>query len=89
MVMAARKVLADCKNTHRFIEHETDATRFRVFWVAGVALLRAVGHVLHKVDARQNARMKDAIHEAYQGWKKDKEANAIFWEFIERERNTC
>lgn len=87
MNLTARTVLNDCKSAHALLEDESDRTRFRLFWVAGVALLRAVGHVLQKVDTEQSSALKAAIGRAYAEWKRDKEANAVFWEFIENERN--
>lgn len=87
MATIARKVLADCKTAHGLLEAESDAARFRVVWVSGVALLRSVGHVLRKVDSRQDPRTAVAVGAAWERWKADKETNAIFWEFIEEERN--
>ena len=59
----------------------------REIWVAGVALARAVGHVLQKVDCEHDGTTKYAVASAYAAWKADKQANAIFWDFIEQERN--
>jgi hypothetical protein len=87
MLTVARKVLADCKAAHELLETESDAARFRLIWVAGVALLRTVGHVLEKVDSRRDPKTAVAARAAWKRWKADKEANAIFWEFIEEERN--
>jgi hypothetical protein len=87
MTLKARTVLNDCKSAHSLLEDETDEVRLRLFWVAGVALLRAVGHVLHKVDSEQSPALKLRIERAFSSWKKDREANAILWEFIEDERN--
>jgi hypothetical protein len=87
MNLTARTVLNDCKNAHALLEDESDKIRFRLFWVAGVALLRAVGHVLQKVDAERSPALKAEIGRAYAEWKRDREANAMFWEFIEEERN--
>jgi hypothetical protein len=87
MNLTARTVLSDCKNAHALLDDESDTIRFRLFWVAGVALLRAVGHVLQKVDAGQNSAIRLQIEQTYSEWKRDKEGNAIFWEFIEDERN--
>jgi hypothetical protein len=53
---------------------------FRLYWVAGVALARAVGHVLQKVDGEHHATIKRAVASAYAAWKADKQANAIFWD---------
>ena len=72
---------------HELLEAETDDTEFRILWVAGIALARAVGHVLDKVDRKQNDRTKRVISNAYASWRRDKEGNKVFWEFIEDERN--
>ena len=87
MVQKARAVLADCKHAHELLEVESRADTFRVLWVAGVALARAVGHVLQKIDGGSTNATREAIERAYAGWKADKQANAIFFEFIEQERN--
>jgi hypothetical protein len=83
----ARKILADCETAHELLETESDAVRFRLLWVSGVALLCSVGHKLQKVDSRRDPQAKEAIEEAWKRWKSDREAHAIFWEFIEEERN--
>ncbi len=87
MTATARKVLADCMTAHDLLDIESDAARFRVLWVSGVALLRSVGHVLQKVDAKQTPKIAEAVNAAWRRWNADKETNAIFWEFIEEERN--
>lgn len=87
MTATARKVLADCKTAHNLLEAESDTARFRVLWVSGVALLRSVGHVLQKVDSKRDPQIAGAVVAAWERWKVDREANAVFWEFIEEERN--
>jgi hypothetical protein len=87
MNLTARTVLIDCKNAHALLEDEAEPTHLRLFWVTGVVLLRAVGHVLQKVDAQRSPVIKHKIEQLYSEWKRDKEANAIFWKFIEQERN--
>ena len=87
MVQKARSVLADCKHALNLLQDEPQPDTFRVLWVAGVALARAVGHVLQKVDGEQNDHVKRAVASAFAAWKADKTGNAIFWEFIEEERN--
>lgn len=59
---------------------------YRVLWVAVVALLRGIGHALHKVDG-EDPGLRSAINEAWKRWQADREQHAIFWDFIERERN--
>lgn len=68
------------------MEDEKDPNRFRILWVGGLALLRAVGHVLHKVDS-ENQAIGRASQAAYNSWKADKDSHKIFFEFIEKSRN--
>jgi len=67
---------------------EESIERFRVLWVASVALSRAVGHVLQKVDSNTSPRIKLAISQAYSSWKADPDSHQIFFDFIENERNS-
>lgn len=87
MVQQARRVLADCKHALDLLQAESRPDTFRVLWVAGIALVRAVGHVLQKVDGEQSPAVKKAVGLAYAAWKADTTGNSIFWEFIEEERN--
>lgn len=57
---------------------------WRIIWIAGVTLLRVIGHVLHKVDAQKSASHLQAINGTW-NWIKSQE---IFSEFIEKERNS-
>ena len=86
MTVAARKVLTDCEVALEMLENEEDLGRWRVYWAGALALLRAVGHVLYKVDG-DDPTLLHLIDAAYNRWKTNREANAIFWEFIEKERN--
>jgi len=43
--------------------------------------------VLDKVDASNNAELRVAVDGAWSSWKSDELNNAIFWHFIEAERN--
>lgn len=83
----ARAVLTDCEHALELLRQPTDPYTFRVLWVGGVALARAVGHVLDKVDAAQDEGTRVAVDSAWTSWKADKADNAIFWEFIQDERN--
>ncbi|HVI57747.1 MAG TPA: hypothetical protein VM619_02585 [Luteimonas sp.] len=87
MTATARKVLSDLEAAHEMLEIESNAERFRVMWVAAMALSRAVGHVLHKVDSLAGPRVKAAIDQAYASWKAEPEKHRIFHCFIEDERN--
>lgn len=86
--LVCEKVLADCKHALEFLEHETDPRKFRLFWLAAVAALRSVGHVLIKVDADSHESIAIEAAAAYTRWKQNKETHRIFWSFIEKERNT-
>jgi len=66
---------------------EKELPEWRIYWVAGLALLRTVGHVLAKVDAKTSPNHSDAINAFWIGLQADRRAAAIFWDFIEKERN--
>jgi hypothetical protein len=86
--LVARDVLTDCEMALEMLQVEETFDKFRVIWVAAIAQVRAVGHVLHKVDSERDPKLKGIIEEVFNDWKKNKEENAIFWEFIENERNS-
>jgi hypothetical protein len=87
LMLKAYDVLHDCRVALELLESETRPDVFRVLWVAGVSLARAVGHVLHKVDAERDDATKRVVGIAYQSWQVNRSENAIFWDFIEEERN--
>ena len=68
------------------LEHETGIVEWRLYWVLAVVLLRAVGHVLDKVDGASDPRVKRLAGIRYKSWRRGTE-NAIFRDFIEPERN--
>lgn len=68
------------------LEEEVDLQRWRIHWAAAVALIRAVGHVLDKVDGRDQC-IKKVASDAFKRWKSDEPEHSIFREFINRERN--
>ncbi len=86
MTTAARRVLDDCKFILAKLEDEKDDQQWRIHWVAVVTLLRAVGHVLTKVDGQREA-VRLASDRLYRDWKSNDPAHEIFREFIEKERN--
>ncbi|HXF26731.1 MAG TPA: hypothetical protein VN610_05630, partial [Bryobacteraceae bacterium] len=52
------------------------------------ALMRAVGHVLDRMDANENGPCPGlSVDVAYAKWKANRDEHRIFWEFIEEERN--
>jgi len=86
MTYHAREVLSDCRLAHSLLEEEADLPRWRIHWAAAVALIRAVGHVLDKVDG-SDPILKAVAGEQFRNWKGDTSEHEIFREFIERERN--
>ncbi len=86
-MLEARRVLADCEAALEMLEDERDEQRWRVLWVGALALVRAVGHVLWKVDGRIIPEAREAMKAAYGTWKSTQPEHLIFREFIEKERN--
>lgn len=87
MTRAARLVLQDVRYA---IWNHTDklgGEAFRVSWFSIVGLLRAVGHVLVNVDSQQSPAMAAAIRKKWDELQASKPEPAIFWGFIEAERN--
>lgn len=68
------------------LEDEEGEQRWRILWVAAMALVRSVGHVLRNVD-REDLQARPLIDAAWDRWKAERSANEVFWEFIENERN--
>jgi hypothetical protein len=80
-------ILFSFQNSDTF-DGDDELPEWRISWVAGVALLRTIGHVLSKVDAKTSERHRDAINGLWAELKFDRDANRIFWNFIEKERNS-
>ena len=59
----------------------------RIVYIAAVSMLRAVGHVLKKVDCETYPEIKDEVNHRYLRWKKGNGRDVIFPHFIEKERN--
>ncbi len=85
MTTTARQVLQDCQVALSLLEEETVLSRWRVHWVAAITLIRAVGHVLEKIDGK-NAKVKKIANDLFKSWKQGEE-NSIFRDFISQERN--
>jgi hypothetical protein len=84
--VAARQVVRDCRLVHAMLEDKTKPDRFRVLWVAALALVRSVGQVLDKIDG-QDRRTRALAKERYNLWRKDGPEHRIFRDFIKRERD--
>ncbi|MEO9899293.1 hypothetical protein [Nisaea sp.] len=73
--------------TSEISDGDEEYVEWRLFWVAGVALLRTVGHVLAKVDTNASEEHAQAIASWWKQIRSNKENSWIFWQFIEKERN--
>ena len=69
------------------VDGDEELPEGRLHWVSGLALLRTVGHVLAKVDARTSPAHAEAVNGLWTKLKADRQSAAIFWDFIEEERN--
>src|SRR2546430_4511716 len=95
MIMAARAVLADCKDAAREMETLSSDqledrrlfAKWRIHWVAAVTLLRAIYHVLIEVDKSTNEQLRAAIVSANNSLMRSKPEPQIYWSFIYDERN--
>lgn len=69
------------------VDRDDELPEWRLHWVAGLALLRTVGHVLAKVDALASPAHAAAVDGWWSTLKADRQSSAIFWSFVEEERN--
>jgi hypothetical protein len=86
MPLHAHAVLADCEAAFIELKAATQET-LRRRWFTTIALLRAVGHVLHKVDGEGSPELGAAVKKHFDDLKARKPEPRIFWGFIEKERN--
>ena len=86
-MLSADRPLRDARWALERLEATDNAVEFRVLWAATAALLRSVGHVLDKVDGGRSPALRSAVDQWWQGVKRDRAQHAIFWLFIEEERN--
>ena len=87
MTIVARIVLADCEAALTDLTGCGVGSEWSRRWVALVALLRAVGHVLDKVDGQRSRELRRVVDDEYRRLKDLKPEPHIFWSFIEEERN--
>ena len=88
MTTTARYVLSDCERVLGSMKEEMPSELWRPGWAGLIALLRAVGHVLDKVDGAHSPEAKQVIKDAWNELKKSKPQPRIFWQFVEEERNS-
>ena len=86
MTESARAVLSDCRGALDEIAGQGAVWRRR--WITAVVLLRAVGHVLRKVDSERSPELKRAIESAWTKLQSTKPEPRIFWLFIDEARNS-
>ena len=87
MTIVARIALADCEAALSDLTNCGLDSGWSRRWVAFVAVLRAVGHVLDHVDGERAPELRSAIDNEYRKLKASKPEPHIFWSFIEDERN--
>lgn len=87
MTQAAREVLCDARLALDMLQSETNPDRWRVHWAGGVALLRAVGHVLLNVDQSANEQLARIADAAHRRWRSGDSAHRVYRDFILEERN--
>jgi len=87
MSLRARLVLDDCRGAVTDLHDGLQGGDWRRRWVTAVTLLRAVEHVLRKVDTRGDPKLRKAINDRWDQLLASKPHPPIFWEFIVEERN--
>ena len=87
MTAKSRIVLQDAKFAIAAHTNTLQSENFRISWIAIVTLLRAIGHVLEKVDADASPAMRVAVNKKWKQLQQSKPSPEIFWGFIEEERN--
>ncbi|QDL39408.1 hypothetical protein [Rhodoferax sediminis] len=86
MTAAAREVLEDCRGAIDGLVDGIQGRDWRRQWILSIVLLRAIGHVLDKVDGSRSSAARAAIDKWWAGVKQARPS--IFWDFIEEERNS-
>jgi hypothetical protein len=81
----AYEALADAEYVLDLLEDCTDKRLFRIYFVAGITLLRTVGQVLVGQNAEQ--KEKDAALKVFASQKADPYSNQIYFGFIKKERD--
>jgi hypothetical protein len=87
MTKHARKVLQDCTRAVALFTENHQNEDFRIHWASVIVLLRTVGHVLEKIDAKTDPTLGKAVSQKWQEIRNSKPEPEIYWGFIEKERN--
>ena len=88
MTVAAREVLEDCRGALAELVDGVQGSQWRRRWIIAIVLLRAVGHVLDKIDGERSPQYKAEISRWWENLKATEPRPEIFWLFIDKERNT-
>jgi hypothetical protein len=83
----AREMLEWCRHAHRRMTENPTGRDWVLIWAGAIVLLRAVGHTLAKEDAAADAHLKKAQKCWWDNLNNTKPNPAIFWGFIDRDRN--
>lgn len=83
----AREVLDWCRYGHQKMISNPTGPDWVLTWAGTIALLRAVGHALAHDDAKRDARLMNALGAWWAALEAAKPNPAIFWQFIERNKN--
>ena len=87
MTYASRFVLLDCSFAYNEFKGDVVGARWRLIYMANIALLRTVYHVLKQRDAAANPRLASAVKRWDADLLRSKPKPEIYWEFIVSERN--
>jgi len=85
---AAREALEDCRGAIDSLVDGVQGREWRRRWILSVVLLRAIGHVLDKVDGARSPAHRAEIDRWWSNLKSSRPLPTIFWEFIDEERNS-
>jgi len=83
MNLKSRVVLDDCRGALDDLFLSKKANTWRRRWIIALVLLRAVGHVLDKVDGNSCPRLGRIVKDEWLKLKGTKPEPKIFWGFIE------
>jgi hypothetical protein len=86
-VLKARILWRDSVHVIEACEHAASESDFRTYWFCSIAMLRAIGHVLKKYDARDNPKAATVVESLWLRWESDPQSRACFFDFLETERN--
>ena len=80
--------LSDSVNAAFSLRHADYAVNWRFDFIVAITCLRAVGHVLHKIDCQNFPEIKDEVSLRFDRWKLGVGDDTIFPHFIEDARNS-